>query len=50
MTQEDRFLLLKSLCAYLPYGLKCDKDGEVYDLVSVEIPQGFVRIKKINYV
>lgn len=47
MTKQDKQLLLKDLCSRLPYGVKCDKDGGVYDLVSVEIPQGFVRIKKM---
>lgn len=36
MTQEDRELLLKDLCARLPYGLKCDRLGKIERLVSVK--------------
>ena len=47
MTEQEKQLLLIDLCARLPYGVKCDKDGEMYDLVSIEVPQGFVRLKKM---
>lgn len=37
MTQEDKKLLLKDLCARLPYGtkVKCHLDGEPYTLLSI---------------
>ena len=32
MTQEERFLLFQDLCARLPYGVKVQYKGNVYDL------------------
>ena len=42
MTQADKDLLLKDLCARLPYGIKADKytiriDGEFVPLTNIEI-------------
>ena len=39
MTQEQKDLLLKDLCARLPYGVKCEIKGykEVYTLNRIEI-------------
>jgi hypothetical protein len=42
MTQEDKEILLKDLCARLPYGVKAEKytirmDGEVVSLEIIEI-------------
>ena len=36
MKQEDKELLLKDLCARLPYGLKCDRLGNIERLISVK--------------
>ena len=35
MTQEDKELLLKDLCARLPYNLKCEYNGEIYEVLGV---------------
>ena len=38
MTQEEKELLLKDLCARLPYGVKCDVgDNKPYTLNRIEI-------------
>lgn len=38
MTQEQKDLLLKDLCAILPYGVKCDVgDNKPYTLSRIEI-------------
>ena len=38
MTQEQKDLLLKDLCAKLPYGVKCDVgDNKPYTLSRIEI-------------
>ena len=40
MTQEDKELLLKDLCARLPYGVKCqiDYNNEEDTDLGIEIP------------
>ena len=39
MTQDDKDLLLKDLCARLPYGVICkDEYGNVLELNSIDIP------------
>ena len=35
MIQEDKELLLRDLCARLPYGLMCDRGGRARKLLSV---------------
>ena len=49
MTQEDKELLLKDLCARLPYGVMVREDTILYDRVKklsyVLIGKGFSRIK-----
>ena len=35
MTQEEKQLLLKDLCARLPYGVICDRLGQAKKLLSV---------------
>ena len=56
MTQEDKELLLKDLCARLPYGVMVREDTVLYDdknttsyrvkkLSYVQIGKGFSRIK-----
>lgn len=38
MTQEEKDLLLKDLCARLPYGVKCShKNENVYSVVSIDL-------------
>lgn len=46
MTDEEKELLLKALCGYLPYGVMCDRLGKPCKLVLVDIERGEVRIKK----
>lgn len=36
MKQEDKDLLLKDLCARLPYGVMCYDYGEAFPLISVD--------------
>ena len=36
MTQEDKELLLKDLCARLPYGVKFNFNGNVYTLSGID--------------
>lgn len=35
MTQENKELLLKDLCARLPYGVKVEYNGEEYDVLGI---------------
>ena len=35
MTQEDKELLLKDLCARLPYGVKVEYKNEIFDVEHV---------------
>ena len=35
MTQEDKELLLKDLCARLPYGVNCDRLGVIRKVLSI---------------
>jgi hypothetical protein len=35
MTQENKELLLKDLCARLPYGVKVEYKGEEYDVLGI---------------
>jgi len=42
MTQEDKELLLKDLCARLPYGVMCNRLKNVYELVDIDIKRGLV--------
>ena len=37
MTQEQKDLLLKDLCARLPYGVKVEYNGEKYKIANVSI-------------
>ena len=41
MTQEDKELLLKDLCARLPYGVKCDRLGHPLKLVGIHTNKEF---------
>ena len=51
MTQEDKQLLLKDLCARLPYGLICDRLGKYYPLVDIDIKRELVYLlRDDNYV
>ena len=42
MTQEEKDLLLKDICARLPYGVKCDRYGNSYKLVDIDIERELV--------
>ena len=44
MTQEDKELLLKDLCARLPYRVKCERYGKAYELDEIDINRGLVYI------
>lgn len=35
MEQKDKDLLLKDLCERLPYNLKCEYNGEIYEVLGV---------------
>ncbi len=35
MKQEDKDLLLKDLCARLPYNVRIDYNGEIYEIVGI---------------
>lgn len=37
MTQEEKDLLLKDLCARLPYGVKCDYEGSVLSIDKLDV-------------
>ena len=37
MTQKDRELLLKDLCARLPYGINCEYQGKVHGIVGFNL-------------
>ena len=51
MKQEDKELLLKDLCARLPYGLICDRLGKYYPLVDIDIKRELVYLlRDDNYV
>lgn len=41
MTQENKELLIKDLCARLPYGVRCDINGEVDILDSICDDDGY---------
>lgn len=40
MTQEEKQLLLKDLCARLPYGVKCQTKNGIGTLISIECSFG----------
>lgn len=42
MTQEDKELLLKDICARLPYGVICKRYEDAYELVDIDIKRGLV--------
>ena len=44
MTQEDKELLLKDLCARLPYGVKCQHPYGIAELVNVDIDGDWVSL------
>lgn len=37
MTREEKDLLLKDLCARLPYGVKCDYEGSVLSIDKLDV-------------
>lgn len=44
MTQEEKQLLLKDLCARLPYGVKFAKGNVIYPLTGINIALGYVEL------
>ena len=42
METKDKELLLKDLCARLPYGVMCNRYSNVYELVEIDIKRGLV--------
>ena len=42
MTKQDKELLLKDLCARLPYGVMCNRIKNHYKLVDIDIKRGIV--------
>lgn len=42
MTQEEKELLLRDLCARLPYGVMCNRIKNHYKLVDIDIKRGIV--------
>ena len=42
MTKEENDLLLKDLCARLPYGVICKRYENAYQLVDIDIKRGLV--------
>ena len=42
MSSEEKELLLKDLCARLPYNVICDRLGSAYQLVDIDIKRGLV--------
>ena len=48
MEQKDKDLLLRDLCARLPYGVKCDK-GEPRKIISIK-SNGWVEIENGEYI
>ena len=46
MTQEEKQLLLKDLCARLPYNVVCDRLGRAYQLVDIDIKRCLVSLLK----
>lgn len=49
MTQEYKDLLLKDLCARLPYGVKCShKNKDIYSLTCIDLEYNYIFIKHIG--
>ena len=49
MTQEDKQLLLKDLCARLPYEVICDRLGNHYPLIEIDIKRELVYLLRDDY-
>ncbi len=48
---DIKMLLLKDLCSRLPYGVKCNRYGNVYQLVDIDIKREIVYLlRDDNYV
>jgi len=48
MTQEDKELLLKDLCARLVYTLKVQYKGKTYDLLGIDRGRIFVNLARVG--
>lgn len=44
MGKDDKDLLLKDLCARLPYGVKCERYGKAYELDEIDINRCLVYV------
>ena len=46
MTQEQKELLLKDLCARLPYGVKCSHKNEgIFSLTCIDLEYNYIYVK-----
>lgn len=46
MTQEQKDLLLKDLCARLPYGVKCSHKNEgIFSLTCIDLEYNYIYVK-----
>ena len=48
MTEQEKQLLIKDLCARLPYGVKCDINGEQCEVVWINPDRMWVYLRKEN--
>jgi hypothetical protein len=46
MTEKERLIVIYELYHRQPYGIKCDKDGVICDVESVDVSRQHVRLKK----
>lgn len=46
MTQENRELLIKDLCARMPYGVKCSHKNEgIFSLTCIDLEYNYIYVK-----
>lgn len=46
MTQNEKDLLLKDLCARLPYGVKCShKNEDIFSLTCIDLEYNYIYVK-----
>lgn len=48
MTQEEKNILVKELCMRMPYGVKCNINGELCKVTRVDVEYQQVYLKKDN--
>ena len=49
MSNEEKDLLLKDLSSRAPYGVKCDRYGNAYELVEIDIKRGLVYLWRYDW-